>query len=113
MRFLFHELSGSHVQPRQQKNFTNKLKQLIKKIMKHYCKLCNAQFFYKKNFRIRSFFRSKFKNNVSLSTSSIARGATAPHWPKKYAKYHAFSAFEADFSSKNENSPPDGIDEQM
>ena len=40
-----------------------------------------------------------------LGSSSIARGARAPpHWPEKYAKSHVFSAFEADFCSKNENS---------
>ena len=39
--------------------------------------------------------------------SSVATGGLQlPHWPKKYAKYHVFSAFEADFCSKNENSPP-------
>ena len=41
--------------------------------------------------------------------SSVARGTTAPHWPEKYAKYHVFSVFEADFCSKNENSPPTGL----
>ena len=47
--------------------------------------------------------------------SSVARGregAQAPHWPEKYAKYHVFSAFEANFRSKNENSSPNGIGEQ-
>ena len=29
-----------------------------------------------------------------------------PHWPEEYAKYPAFSAFEADFFTKNENSLP-------
>ena len=42
--------------------------------------------------------------------SRVARGAeggcSPPHWQEKYAKYHVFSAFEAGFCSKNENSPP-------
>ena len=33
-------------------------------------------------------------------------GLEPPHWPEKYAKSHVFSAFEADFCSRNENSPP-------
>ena len=32
-----------------------------------------------------------------------------PHWPAKYAKYHVFCAFEANFCSKNENSPQTGF----
>ena len=45
--------------------------------------------------------------------SSVAReGFEPPHWPKKYAKYHVFSAFEADFCSKNENSPPTEIGDE-
>ena len=43
------------------------------------------------------------------ASSSVAKrevgGLELPHWPKKYAKYHIFSAFEADFCSKYENSP--------
>ena len=44
-----------------------------------------------------------------MESSSVAKweGAQAPHWPEKYAKSHVFSAFEADFCSKNENSPPE------
>ena len=43
--------------------------------------------------------------------SSVARGGGAgrlepPHWPEKYAKYHVFCTFEADFWTKNENNPP-------
>ena len=41
--------------------------------------------------------------------SCVARGAGGlepPHWPEKCSKTHVFSAFEADFCSKNENSPP-------
>ena len=34
-------------------------------------------------------------------------GATAlPHWHKGYANYPVFSIFEADFCTKNKNSPP-------
>ena len=45
--------------------------------------------------------------HVLMVSSSIAKGgARAPHWREKYAKYHVFSAFETDFCSKNENSPP-------
>ena len=32
-----------------------------------------------------------------------------PHWSEKYAKYHVFSAFDADFCSKNENNPQMGL----
>ena len=39
--------------------------------------------------------------------SSVAGGGLEPpHWPEKYAKSHIFSGFEADFCSKNKNSPP-------
>ena len=41
-----------------------------------------------------------------LCSEARGGGAAAPHWPEKYAKYHVFSAFEADICSKNENSPP-------
>ena len=44
--------------------------------------------------------------------SQGGRGARTPHWPEKYAKYHVFRAFEANFCSKNENSPPNGIGNQ-
>ena len=47
-----------------------------------------------------------------LWVSSVDRGAggsSPPHWPEKYAKWHVFSAFEADFFSKHENSLPEGI----
>ena len=33
-------------------------------------------------------------------------GAIAPHWSEEYAKYPVFGTFEADFCTKNENSPP-------
>ena len=41
-------------------------------------------------------------------TSSVARGGSSPppHWLVKYAKSHAFCAFEADFLLEMENSPP-------
>ena len=46
-----------------------------------------------------------------LSSSSVARGGSGggsspPHWLVKYAKSHAFCAFEANFMWKMENSPP-------
>ena len=54
-------------------------------------------------------------SNITIA-SSVARegrggGLEPPHWPEKYAKSHVFSAFEADFCSKNENSPPKEIGE--
>ena len=60
-----------------------------------------------------SLFHPHFYKSISaLSSSSIARGvggwggSSFPRWPEKYAKSHVFRAFEADFCSKNENSPP-------
>ena len=48
-----------------------------------------------------------------IPISNVAReGLQTPHWPEKYAKYHVFSAFEADFCSKIENRPPNGIGKQ-
>ena len=47
--------------------------------------------------------------------SSVARGELElppPNCPEKYAKYHVFSAFEADFCSKNGNNPPNRIGDQ-
>ena len=43
-----------------------------------------------------------------ITNSSVARegGAIAPHWPEEYAQYSVFSTFEANFCSKNKNSPP-------
>ena len=43
---------------------------------------------------------------MDISSVTRGRGLEPPHWPETYAKYYAFSAFEADFCSKNENSPP-------
>ena len=41
-----------------------------------------------------------------LVTSSVAKmGGSIPYWPEMNAKYRVFSSFEADFCSKNENSP--------
>ena len=48
-------------------------------------------------------------NRRTRTTSSVARGAGGlelPHWLVKYAKSYVFGAFEAEFSSKIENSPP-------
>ena len=36
-------------------------------------------------------------------------GLEPPYCPEKCAKYHVFSAFEADFCSNNENIPPMGL----
>ena len=49
---------------------------------------------------------------IIISNSSVARGGRGglepPHWLVKYAKSHVFGAFEADFLSKIENTPPIG-----
>ena len=39
-------------------------------------------------------------------TQILTIATPPPHWPEEYAKYHVFNAFEADFRSKNKNSPP-------
>ena len=46
--------------------------------------------------------------NSSVARRGAGGGARAlpNHWPKKYAKSHVFGAFEGDFCSKTENSPP-------
>ena len=47
--------------------------------------------------------------------SSVASGEAggrgySPHWPEEYAKHPVLGTFEADFCTKNENSPsPSGI----
>ena len=57
----------------------------------------------------RAWYGMEWKTIFPYSISSVARGSvrgsSPPHWPKKYAKSHLFGAFEADFCSKNENSP--------
>ena len=51
------------------------------------------------------------------SVSSVARGrggsSSPPHWPEEYAKYPVFSTFEADFCTKNGNSSPNGIGDEI
>ena len=67
-------------------------------------------------FQVKSRIQNQAKifRNVAKCSSHVLEpvalqgGAQAPHWPKKYAKY-VFSAFEANFCSKNENSPPMGL----
>ena len=55
------------------------------------------------------------KHQAAVANSSVAKGggggggggySPPPHRPEEYAKYSVFSIFEADFRTKNENSPP-------
>ena len=49
-----------------------------------------------------------FSWTSAVANSSVAKGGYSPppHRPEEYVKYLVFSTFEADFCTKNENSPP-------
>ena len=61
--------------------------------------------------RLVTFVPSKIARPSSVASGG--RGSSLFRWPEKNATYHVFSAFDADFCSKNENSPPStGIGDQ-
>ena len=47
-----------------------------------------------------------FGHTSSVIISHKLKPPSLSHWPEKYAKYHVFSGFEAEFCSENENTPP-------